>query len=116
MPQTFVVDLLAPIPVGHRVRVDQVEHREAGTWVATRDFLVRDEETGVEYVPSRCNSKWPDNDWYDKDLYIEELGRDWRRGASVVGRVVQCRVACAGRHAGYVTRLLVEPEGPQPYR
>lgn len=117
MRSTLVLDVMAPIPVGHRVRVERLERRAPdGNWTPTSDVALCDEETGVEYVPARYCSREPDNEWYGKELYLEDLADGWRRNALFVGRVVQCRVVGAGRALGYVTRLVLERDAQQPYR
>lgn len=114
MRRQVLLDQLVPIPVGHHVRIRELEVRHGRSWVpASYDALVNDLDTGVEYVPARLfSSAGPSSSSFSASLLAEKLDAAHARVvATWTGRVVACRVATnASQDHGYATRLLIQPD------
>ncbi len=113
MLRQVVLDQIVPVPVGHLVRIHELELRRGGGWLpAPHDALVVDLDTGIEYVPARLfSTAGASNSFYDATLFKDRLDAEHARIATTwTGRVVACRIATdASRDHGYATRLLIEP-------
>lgn len=115
--QEHRVALAAPVPVGHHVSLRTLERAvwdDSGSVVGHEpcdDVLVRDDETGIVYAPSRLVA------WVDpQPLVLRPPGGGFRSTETLVrGKVLLCVV---GTSTGPpITRLWIEPSAPVgPFR
>lgn len=102
MRHSIVLDQLAPIPVGHVAELIAVGRTLA---------LVRDQQTGIEYVPSSLATNQLGSPTFDAKNYVEELPAARLGGPRVIGRVEECRIVThtgRGNELSFVTRLILE--------
>jgi hypothetical protein len=110
MQQRFVLDILAPVPVGHRVQIQFYErltddHRD----VLQRKPEVTDVDTGVRYVPAELHSTSTASSWFDASCWRDQPDPSYvKPGKTLGGRVAGCSVATPPQYPGFATVLVVD--------
>ncbi len=114
--QLVVVEFVAPIPVGHRVRVLRVQHWSTplfggpGSWQDASDPVVVDVDTGIIYGSSvMCRHLVPNPLSFQPNSGYHLAGM-------TEGRVTSCVVSSyGGDQSSLYTYIGIAPE-PQAYR
>lgn len=115
MSEVFLVDGVAPVPVGHRVEVRVLKEPDAG-WFSRRigadtqpdQPWVKDLDTGVEYGVYWQVSDVTALDGNPGQVFGAHLRTDLEQLRAVTGRVVACRVLTLGSGDGWRVQTRLE--------
>lgn len=97
MTRQFILDYVAPIPVGHRVELEVLATVEQGLFKATKERhphhpWIKDLDTGIEYTACWHHEELRGIRFKAGNVYPEERQPYVEVAERISGRVVACRL------------------------